>query len=1013
MLHDILMALVGHPGDVIVERSGTKAGFAVSEACHGISQAERKIINSVVKIGYKYRCLEEFVRRIGEEEYNCVVSSVLNQSVVENLNRTAHLRSHRSRTKESSTIGDAGNPRGFYVSALCSGIEEYLESYRSTLVTVEKVVLADPVLPLSTLSLLLTEHKETLDGLIHIVDSYTTLLARKQAEDGCTSIRADEVLAMLQDTTCNDNIKAIYNKLYNKCLATFQMQLKAWICQGQLVDSHNEFMIGRRQLVSDESGETLAVQGHRAFVFEHLHEELNSEASEFEWNYMFFIRAKQSRWVQCSYQTWKDILFLGKAARMLLRRYHNEKELESRASHIFNEWQVVCASPNSFEQAIAQYRAWVAQAFWVYINENFNVQAHLDLFRQIYMLGYHNLYTELLESSWFTMQTPCNLTACTNLKPTFWKVMANRVNIKQLTSHTPDSTNGDDVEMIGTNQTAAARTHGTPFQLRDSDLIGGSYMVSAFFDYRQRTSYFNMDQRRFVLCGNTAWIDNDLVLNVSEKRLETPLSNVVDSAAAWFENMVHVTDGFETCLQLELCQLQTANTCNEGKMRGNSLGRFARFAMVTQSRIEPTRLDFAYEARNPWDLLKDSFAIEFVVQCGTGGERNTDIFIDGSILVGGKCAFAVCGDPKTGSTRNKVLRINKAEQAFRASTARRHDFVFSLKFKMSLEHIFAELKHLNSGNSLILETDVIDATQTLHHDFGDAYIGIVSSPFETLNASSKIDVSKKNSAVRVSRWDFAGSVSKYDMLPLGDKETQLGQESFQNELPDLKTVKFESGLNDWMYSTLAYRCSWPISILLDLPTMLCYNSIFQFMFLLRRCTYGLEMLCHIHPRMRRLGSENRVSPLPDICRRASCIRWRMYLFMTSILSYIQQCVVEKHYVKLRNCATQSESFQVIKAAHDQYLENIAVNCFLDEDAVIQPLLRCMDVSMKFATLYYAAFNGTSGIDAGLIMRRLNEFNEIFELNMVRIATRLLFLSNKSKYSTLNILTEVCSFMRDL
>lgn len=162
--------------------------------------------------------------------------------------------------------------------------------------------------------------------------------------------------------------------------------------------------------------------------------------------------------------------------------------------------------------------------------------------------------------------------------------------------------------------------------------------------------------------------------------------------------------------------------------------------------------------------------------------------------------------------------------------------------------------------------------------------------------------------------------------------------------------------------------------------------------------------------MRGFRIKNRIAPLPPMCQRASLVRWRMYIFMMSMMSYIQQCVVERCYQKLRNCAMQTDSFQVIKADHDRYLQEVAINCFLQEDTVMQPLLRCIDSCMKFSTLYYCSFNGCCEIDALQIMKRFDEFSSTFEVNMSRILERVLFLLRDNKYSGLNTFVEMCTPM---
>lgn len=831
MLHDLLVALAGHPGDVITLDDSEEVGFSVAPSYTGVSTAERNVINSIVKIGYKYRCLEEFVKRTKDAEYAYATSNVLdpNQN-----GQDSNLISHGPSTTYSyghSSAVDSSYHRGFYINSLCSGIDEYLEEYRSNLVTIEKVVLADPALPLNTLALLLSKQKENVDSLLHVITSYTELVRKALVESGTTTIRGDELLFMLHNAAGSINFKGVCKRLYDRCLQTFQMQLKSWICHGQLIDPHDEFLVGRRKLATDSPGSLLGLGRHK-FVYEHLEDELSSEESAFEWNYMFYLRTKQPSWIQCSYKAWKDILFLGKAVRMLIRRYRNGKQLEYRASPIFDDWDSVLSSPNSFENAIANYRAWVARLFWSYINENLDVRQHFYLLRQIYMLGFHDSFTDFIGSCWFTMQTTCNLSAYHNVRPTFYKTVAQRVAKTQLES---SSDVVHDTEMLCDEDSSVFhKLNSKTFKLNDLDVPDMHGDILSFFDFRQRSYHFTWHKSGLCLCGDAAWIDDEVVLNISEERLEAPISNCIGSASLWFQSMVHVTDGFNTSFKVELCQLEASYMYKEEKIRGMTLGRYCRFSVVLQSGVEPTRLNVAYMGENPWYVLKDCFSIEFVVDYDNLGKHDGTVFVSGYIILTGKCASAVRGDTRPSSNvMGNALCINMSQKSFKLTTGGRDDFMFFVKLRMTRKHIFAELVHYSTRDRLTLDTDAMDATQTIHHDFGDSYIGVLSTPYHVMDTSGKVDIVKRNCAIRISQWDFAGCISPHDILPLVEEGRQLQDESFKKELPGLTQVQFHCGVNEWIYSTLSYKSSWPMSILLNLPTLLCYNSIFQFMFLMR------------------------------------------------------------------------------------------------------------------------------------------------------------------------------------
>ncbi|GIX63827.1 gamma-tubulin complex component 4 [Babesia caballi] len=834
MLHDVLMALAGHTGDIIVDSAETKVGFMVSNAFQGVSTSERGIINSVVRIGSQYRRVKQFVRSVRDAEHDFVVSALLGDlsgSISDNGFGSGV--SCRRDTQPRETPGHVTAYRGYYVNAMCTGIDHYLEDYRANLVTVEKLVLADPTLPLSTLVLLMAEQKKVLEVLCEVLSLYEEAIERKVGANENPVLRVDEVLLMLQGATGGTTHRKVRKKLFSECAELFKRQLKSWICHGQLVDPHNEFLVCRRHIAPDFGNKRATHDTRLICIYEHFHQELSAEEAEFEWTFLFYLSVKKPVWTPCSYAAWKDILFMGKAARVLLRRYGVEKQLELQAADIFDNWEQLCTSQILFEGAIGRYRLWIAQMLWTYINEKHNMAAYIALFRHIYFLGYHDLFTEILERAWFTLQTPCHLASCTNLKLSVWNVVSQRLDGMQLTnfmdSHKSSFHIGD-----AESATDSPRSTGDicAFDLGRGTGTAGR-LERPSFEFRQRKYYFHIAPRRFVLCGDAEWIDDEIVLNISKRRLEEPLSSSVEAGAVWFESLVHVANGFETGFKLELSQLEAAYMYSERKMRGKSLGRFCRFAIVVHSQLDPIRVRDATHTRISWELLRDSFVVEFTVDYDNIGPRDGEIDVQGRVYLGGKCASAFTSNRKMEPARERVLCVNEGETSFVLTDGGRHDFLFIARLKMTRTRLFVELEHVSSSKSLIMETDVMDTAHLVGHDFGDAYIGILSSPIPFSPVSAKVDLSKRNCAIRISRWDFAGCMAKYEMLPPDYTEGTVAHETFLTELPGLRLVDFESGLNDWMYSVVAYRCTWPASILFDLSTMLCYNSVFQFIFLIR------------------------------------------------------------------------------------------------------------------------------------------------------------------------------------
>lgn len=60
MFHEVLLALLGHSGEVIVCKAGR---FIVAEDIPLAHEAERTLLNSIVNVGFYYQQLEQFTDR--------------------------------------------------------------------------------------------------------------------------------------------------------------------------------------------------------------------------------------------------------------------------------------------------------------------------------------------------------------------------------------------------------------------------------------------------------------------------------------------------------------------------------------------------------------------------------------------------------------------------------------------------------------------------------------------------------------------------------------------------------------------------------------------------------------------------------------------------------------------------------------------------------------------------------------------------------------------------------------
>ena len=114
MLHELLLSLVGYSGNVIVE---TRDGFQLAPDFPHLHPSERELINKICCLGYYFLQIDSYVQK--HSQFSPV--------------------------------------QGFYVRAMCEGINLILDSYRGCILKAEQQVLVDPSTSLSHLLHILYE----------------------------------------------------------------------------------------------------------------------------------------------------------------------------------------------------------------------------------------------------------------------------------------------------------------------------------------------------------------------------------------------------------------------------------------------------------------------------------------------------------------------------------------------------------------------------------------------------------------------------------------------------------------------------------------------------------------------------------------------------------------------------------------------------------------------------------------------------------------------------------------
>ncbi|KAL2945347.1 Gamma-tubulin complex component 4 [Bienertia sinuspersici] len=150
MLHEILLALLGYTGDLIIDERecqnsveilspdspiSVNPTFKLAPDLSFIDPSDRDVIERIIKLGFYYRELDRFATK--SRNLSWIRSARLDVSPLE--------RSEEISKKKSEN-------QSVYRRAIANGIVEILSVYRSAVLQIEQKLLADPLPILATVT---------------------------------------------------------------------------------------------------------------------------------------------------------------------------------------------------------------------------------------------------------------------------------------------------------------------------------------------------------------------------------------------------------------------------------------------------------------------------------------------------------------------------------------------------------------------------------------------------------------------------------------------------------------------------------------------------------------------------------------------------------------------------------------------------------------------------------------------------------------------------------------------
>ncbi|KAL9247154.1 hypothetical protein vseg_020617 [Gypsophila vaccaria] len=226
MLHEILLALLGYTGDLIIDdhhhhhrtaaAAATATSFILAADLSSAHPSDRDVIERIVKLGFYYRELDRFATKS------------------RNLSWIRSGSEGEGGGGSGSGSGSGRESRSVYRRAVANGVVEVLSVYRSAVLHVEQKLLADHLPILGTVT-------QGLNKFFVLLPPLYELILEIERDD----IRGGKLLNLLHKR-CHCGVPELQSCLQRLLWHGHQVmfnQLASWMVYGILHDPHGEFFI--------------------------------------------------------------------------------------------------------------------------------------------------------------------------------------------------------------------------------------------------------------------------------------------------------------------------------------------------------------------------------------------------------------------------------------------------------------------------------------------------------------------------------------------------------------------------------------------------------------------------------------------------------------------------------------------------------------------------------------------------------------------------------------------------
>ncbi|KAL2661995.1 hypothetical protein GLYMA_02G017400v4 [Glycine max] len=379
MLHELLLALLGYTGDLIIDRRdhltadtpiSYECTFKLAPDISFIDPSDRELIERIIVLGFYYREMERFSGKCRDLSW---------------------IRSANANPLEKKEKGSV------YRRALANGIVEILSVYRSAVLHIEQKLLSENMPILATVT-------QGLNKFLCLLPPLYELILEIEHDD----IRGGQLLNLLHKR-CHCGVPELQTCMQRLLWHGHQVmynQLASWIVYGILQDQYGEFFIRRQEDRDVENSSS------HPDISEKLACMSTDDASLTDWHLGFHISLDMLP-EYIPMRVAESILFAGKAVQREPAIHTGmgedllpQSEADKIEAMLLNLKESSEFHKRSFECAVDSVQAVAASHLWQLVVVRADLNGHLKALKDYFLLAKGDFFQCFLEESRQLMRLP-------------------------------------------------------------------------------------------------------------------------------------------------------------------------------------------------------------------------------------------------------------------------------------------------------------------------------------------------------------------------------------------------------------------------------------------------------------------------------------------------------------------------------------------------------------------------------------------------------------------------------